>query len=120
MSNLTLELDAEALREATVQAMTGVLTPEVKEKILQKAITYILQPSTDSWNRGQTPLENALKDAILKVATQEAERLIKEDTEFSEKIKVLLRTTADKVFAQDQDKFAERIADAFVSSIRNS
>ena len=38
MSNLTLQLDSDALREATVQAMLGVLTQEVKNKMLENAI----------------------------------------------------------------------------------
>lgn len=38
MSELTLKLDGDALREATVQAMLGVLTPEVKAKMLESAV----------------------------------------------------------------------------------
>lgn len=118
MSSLTINLDADALREATVQAMAGVLTPEVKEEILQKAISNVLSPSTDSWNRGKSPLEIALQEATIQIARQEAKKLLDEDDEFRTKINALLKSTAEKILNSDMDKLAERMADAFVESMR--
>lgn len=118
MSSLTLQLDNDALREATAQALIGVLTPEVKAKIMQDAIQAVLKPSTDSWNRGKSPLDMAFEGAVRDLAHQEAKRLVAEDPVLSVKIKELMRATADKVLNSDQDKLAERMADAFCSSMR--
>lgn len=118
MSNLTIDLDGEALREATMQAMLGVLTPEVKAKLLESAVQAILKPSTDSWNKKKSPLELAFERAVEQVAGVEAKRMIEEDGEMRERIKELLRTTADKVLNADTDKLAQRMADAFADSMR--
>lgn len=118
MSNLTLQLDGDSLREATVQAMLGVLSEDVKAKMLENAIQAILKPSTNSWDKKKSPLELAFERAIDQVAHAEAKKMIEEDTSLREKIKDLLRSTADKVINTDHDKLAERMADAFVSSMR--
>lgn len=119
MSNLTLQLDGEALREATAQAILGTLTPEVRAKLLERAVQEVLAPSTDSWRRGQSPLDIAFRDAVEKVAHAEAKRLIEEDGELTGRIKELLRVTADRVLNADQEKLTARMADAFVASMRS-
>ena len=118
MSNLTLQLDGDALREATVQAMLGVLTPEVKAKMLENAVQAILRPSTNSWDNKKSPLELAFERAIERVANDEAKRMIENDEAIRERVQALLRSTADKVLNADADKLTQRMADAFVSSMR--
>lgn len=118
MTNLTLELDPTALSAATAQAIVGVLTPEVRERILQNAVLALLKPSTNSWENKKSQVELAFDRAVAAVAHDEARRLIAEDAVIREKIKALMRSTADKVLGADPDKLAERMADAFVSSMR--
>lgn len=118
MSNLTLQLDGDALREATVQAMLGVLTPEVKAKMLENAVQAILKPSTNSWEKNKSPLELAFERAVDRLANEEATRMVAEDPVMRERVKELMRTTADKVLGADMEKLAQRMADAFVSSMR--
>ena len=118
MSNLTLQLDGDALREATVQAMLGVLTPEVKAEMLKSAVQAILKPSTNSWDKTKSPLELAFERAVEQVANAEAKRMIEEDGAIRERVKELLRTTADKVLNAGPDKLAQRMADAFAASMR--
>jgi len=118
MSNITLQLDGDALREATVQAMLGVLTPEVKAKMLESAVQAILRPSTNSWENKKSPLELAFERAVEQVANAEAKRMIEEDGTMRERVKELLRVTADKVLDADMDKLAKRMADAFAASMR--
>lgn len=120
MSNITLQLDNEALREATVQAMLGVLTPEVKAKILESAVQEILKPSTNSWDKGKSPIEVAFQRAIETIAKEEAIRMVSENEEVRDKIKKLMLETAVKVIETDTDKLALRMADAFVDSIRRN
>lgn len=119
MTNLNLQLDPVALREATVQAISGILTPEVRAQILQEAIRAVLKPSTNSWEKGVSPLEKAFQDAVEKLAREEAKRYIEESPEVATKLKELLRETADKVLSVNRDKMVERMADAFVSSIKS-
>jgi hypothetical protein len=117
-SQLTLSLDGDALREATVQAMSGVLAPEIKAKMLENAIRTILAPGTDSWSHKKSPLELAFVEAVIQIAHQEVKRLVVEDKVFCEKLNTLMRATADKILSTDIDKFAGRMADAFVASFR--
>ena len=118
MSSLTLQLDGDALREATVQAMLGVLTPEVKSQMLEKAIQAMLKPSTNSWEKNKSPIEIAFEQAVDKVAREEAIRIVSEDPVLCDRIRELMRSTADKVLNADQEKLAQRMADSFVSSLR--
>lgn len=118
MSTISLNLDGDALREATVQAMLGVLTPEVKAKVLESAISALLKPSTNSWDNKKSPIELAFEGAVLNVARQEAQRLVAEDSPLRERMQSLLRDTADRVLNADTDKLAERMADAFAASMR--
>ncbi len=60
-------------------------------------------------NRRSTPL---------RIAQEEAHRLIKEDEKFVGELKTLLRAAAEKVIKIDLDKMANKMADAFVCSLR--
>jgi len=119
MTNVSLQLDPVALREATTQAIMGILTPEVRAQIIQTAISAILKPSTNSWEKGKSPLELAFENAVNDVARQEAKKYIADDPSVSERLRDLLRKCADKVLSADQDKLVERMADAFVSSLKS-
>ena len=101
-----------------MQAIMGVLTPETRERILQNAISALLKPSINSWENRKSPLELAFDRAVNSVAHEEARRMIEEDAVIRDRVKALLRMTADKVLGADVDKLAERMADAFVSSMR--
>lgn len=116
MSNLTLQLDNDALREATAQAMLGVLTQDVRNKILEHAIQNLLAPNT--WNNKKSPLEIAFNDAVVQVARVEARQMIEGDYMIRKRIKELMKVTADKILSADMDKLATCMADAFVASVR--
>jgi len=118
MTNLQLQLDPVALREAATQAIMGVLTPEVRQKMIEQAISAVLKPSTDSWNRDKSPLSQAFDAAIVQVAREEAKRLVSEDPTIRDRMTVLLRSTADKVLNMDAEKLSEKMAEAFVDSMR--
>ncbi len=119
MSSLTLQLDADALREATVQAMLGVLTPEVKATMVENAIKAILAPSANIWERRRPPLRAAFEDVVRRVAADEAARMIAEDSAIRDRVQALLRSTAERVLNTDQEKLAERMSEAFVSTMRS-
>lgn len=118
MSAITINLDPVALREATTQAIMGTLTPEVRADIIQKAISALLTPSTDSWDRNRSPIQKAFDDAVAKIAREVASEHVKADAALMLRIKELVRAASDKMFSMDQDKLAQRMADAFCDSIR--
>lgn len=68
MASLTIELDPVSLREATAQAIMGTLTPEVRTAVIERSIRDLLTSSTDSWDKGKTPLQKAFDLAVEKVA----------------------------------------------------
>lgn len=117
-TEIRLTLDGDALREATVQAMMGVLTPEARAAIIEKAIQALLAPSTSSYDRGKSPIQIAFDAAIDRVACATALKMVTEDGPLSQRIAELMRETADKVLAMDTGKLSTRMADAFVSSMR--
>lgn len=120
MATMTLELDPVALREATAQAIMGTLTPELREQMLRQSISKILSPSTDSWNRGKSPLEEAFEQATTQVAREIVKDMVAQDQAFMAQLRDLIRKVADKVLGCDVDKLAERMADAFTSSLRSA
>ena len=118
VTTMQITLDPVALREATGQAIMGILTPELRAQILQQAISALLAPSTNSWERGKSPIEQAFENAVGRAAHEAAFEYVKTDAVLMDRIKALLQQTADKVLAADPEKMAGRMADAFVSSMR--
>lgn len=118
MSQLSIQLDGDALRQATVQAINGVLSPEIREKIITEAIQELLRPSTNSWQKGQSAIERIFQESVTQVAREESLRLIKEDEVIREKIASTMRSVADQVLSTDVEKLAKNMADSFVASLR--
>jgi hypothetical protein len=118
MAEIRLELDPIALREATSNAIMGTLTPELREKIIRTAISQLLNAGTGSYGSGPSQLERAFGEAVSECARQEAKRLVAEDESIKAKMKELLADTAKRVLDADPDKLAQKMADAFVSSMR--
>ena len=116
MSQLSIQLDPVALREATSQAIMGILTPEVKERVIRTAINNLLGP-TDNYN-SKSQLQIAFDQAVVAVARESVKEMVANDQEIKEKVMELARETARKVFNMDTDKLAEKMADAFCSSIK--
>lgn len=118
MSEIRITLDPVALREATAQAIMGILTPEVREKMLRDAISQLLTPSTNSWDNKKSPLETAFAQAVTQVAREFANDLVKTDPEIATKMKELMRQTADKVLSVDADKLAQGMADGLIDALK--
>jgi len=118
MAQITLNLDGEALREATVQAMLGVLTPETRAQIMESAIRALLTPSTSSWDRNKSPIELAFEHAVGQIAREEAHKLVAEDEALRTRMKELLRVTADRLLDVDVDKLTERMANSLAESMK--
>lgn len=118
MSDITLKLDPVAMREATSQAIMGVLTAEVRTELIQSAIRQMLNPSKNSWEKGQSPIEVAFLAAANQVAREVALEVVKADEGMKVKLKELLEQAAAKILQTDTDKLAERMADSFVNSLR--
>ena len=117
MSTVTINLDPNALREATSQAIMGVLTPEVRADILQKAIAGLLNPSTNSWEKGQSPIQAAFDRAVTSVAFELAREYVANDAAVRDRIKALLTEAATKMLTVDTENFTARMADAFVEAL---
>jgi hypothetical protein len=117
MANLTLQLESDAMREAISQAILGTLTPEVQAEILNKAVQAVLAPSTNSWDRGKSPLERAFLNAIENVADIKAKELVEKDSEINDRVANLLRSAADKLFRLEDEKLSAVIANAFAQAL---
>lgn len=118
MASLTLELDPIALREATSQAIMGILTPELRAEMIQRAIASLLTASTDSWDKGKNPLQKAFDNAVERVAAQFAMETICKDEQVKAKLAELLIAAKEKLCVMDTDKLAEKMATAFISSLK--
>ena len=118
MTKIEFQLDPQAMREATNQAILGLLTPELKDQLLVRAIASLLQPSTDAWNRGKSPLDDAFERAVHIVARDMILAYIKDDVGIMSMLAELASEAGRKVLSADSGKLAERMADAFVASIR--
>lgn len=118
MNNFTINLDNEALRAATEQAIMGTLTPEMRDKILQGAVRSLIDTKQGAWGNRKSKLEEAFEQAVVNIARIEAQRLVGEDTELRARIEALLRAVADKVLSADVEKLADKMADAFAASMR--
>lgn len=119
MSSLTIQLDPVALREATSQAIMGMLTPELRAAMIERSISNLLSASTDSWDKGKTPLQKAFNEAVEQVARDLAKKAIATDTKLVTRVNDLLHQSIDKMLKTDPEKLTERMADAFIASLRS-
>lgn len=115
---ITVTMDAEALQQATMQALMGVLTPEMKDSLIQKAIQEIMKPQSKGYGSTKSVLELAFENGVERMCREEMIGILTADPALRERINALLRITADKVLSADQDKLTQRMADAFVQSLR--
>ena len=117
MSTLTVSLDPVALREATSQAIMGILTPEMREKLIRASIANLLDPSQNSWNRGKTPLQSAFNAAVEAVAQRIAAEYVAGNAEVVAKIRELMTAAMSKLVSVDADKLTEKMGEAIVKAI---
>lgn len=117
-TNLQIQLDPVALREATSQAIMGLLSPEVRAQIIQNAISALLLPSTNSWDRGISPLQSAFNQAVQQVARDVAQQEIVGNAEILAGLREMLLAVSKRVLSTEPEKLVERMADAFVQSVR--
>lgn len=115
----SVSLPPDAVQQATTQALMGILSPEVKEQLLQKAINAILCEK-NSYRDKKTLLECAFEDAVAQVAREEAVKMVKDDEQIRSKLQAVLRDTADKVLSTSPEQLAEKMAASFISSIRRA
>jgi ethanolamine ammonia-lyase small subunit len=120
MSEIRISLDPVALREATTQAIMGILTPEVKAQVIQEAIRSVLAPSTNGWDKGKSPLTLAFEGAVHKVAREVIEEQVVKDESIRARLSELLSQAKDKLLKLDQEDLGKKIADAFVASIEHA
>lgn len=115
MSTLSLQLDSEALQQATIQAITGVLTPEVREKIIVEAVTNGLK-SADRYSN-KTRIQEIFESAIYDIARKEALRMVAEDEGFAEAFKSLMSSAMTKAITADSEELSRKLADTFLEVI---
>ena len=118
MAEIRLSLEGDALREATMQAITGVLTPEMQAQMIQSAVEALLSPvQTFHSSRRETPIELAFREAVDMAVRKEAREMVENSAELRGHIAELLRLSIDKVIERDPDVIAGKIADAFLSQM---
>lgn len=122
MTNLTISLDETALREATMQAVMGILTPEHRDKLLKTAINELLIVETGSYGSKKSALQRAFEQAVETLAMKCAKELVETDTALKAKIDELMKDAFEKILNRDwADKtFVERIASGVIESISRS
>lgn len=116
MATLSIELDAEAIRTATAQALIGNMPAEAREKLLAIAVDNLLRENRDrGFGRGSTPLQDAFDAAVRTVAQTIAEEHVRDNPELVAKMRELVRKTADAVLGTADAKWEERLKEALVS-----
>lgn len=116
--NLTLSLDKDQLQAATVQAIVGQLTPEAMKGLIEQAVVSLLKTSDNFGRGGITPIEQAFNQAVAQVAREAAVKYVSETPELQQQLRELVERACQKLLKSDPDKYADRLADAFATSIR--
>ena len=116
MTSVIINLEGDALREATTQAMVSILSQEAKDKLVAKAIRELLVPS--GYGSKKSPLEDAFEIAIQNIAREECVKHVKEDPLIRQQITDLMVKVSAKILSSDLDKMADRMASSFVDSLK--
>lgn len=115
MSNITLTLDPIALREATSQAIMGILTPEMRQKMIEEAIKGVLTPPSSQYERNlPSPLQRAFDAATIEVARAIATDMVSKDERIAAKMRELVSAAVQRLTAIDTEKMTKLVVDAFV------
>lgn len=122
VAQVTLQLDEAAIREATVQALAGKLTPEAQAKMIEAGIRNVLTPDTSGYGSRRTPLEDAFRDAVTMRAREIAREVVVQDEALQAKLRELMADTIARMLTYSDEQartaFVSRLADAFVSTLR--
>jgi len=116
MSSLSIQLDPVALREATAQAIMGILTPEVRERLLRESVTQLLAPSTNSWDRGKSPIQQAFDNAVQQIANEIARDVVRNDPAITSKIRELLTKAFEKAVSVKEDVLVDKMVFALAGA----
>lgn len=122
MAAVTLQMDEAAIREATVQALMGKLTPEFQAQMIQGAIKSILTKDRGSYGDQLTPIERAFRDAVYTQATRIAREAVEQDAALQAKLRELMADTMARMLSHSDESartaFVDRMAQAFVGTLR--
>lgn len=122
MANVTLQMDEAAIREATVQALLGKLTPEFQAQLIQGAIQSILVKDRGSYGDSLSPIERAFRDAVYTQANRIARETVEQDAALQTKLRELMADTMARMLTHGDEAartaFVDRMAQAFVNTLR--
>jgi hypothetical protein len=124
MTALTINFtDSEALKNATVQALTGVLSPELKESLIKNAVEAMLvtPPKRNHYDVAtpKSPLQDAFEQAIFTFSRELAGEMVRADPAMQQKLREAMHVAADKLFTGEaQYLLGEALADAFAKMLK--
>lgn len=122
MANLTIQLDEGAIREATVQALVGHLTPEAKTKLIEGAIQSILTRDRGAYGTDLLPLERAFRSAVQDQVHKIAQEMVTADPALTGKLRELMADAMARMLTYTDEEartvFVAKMADAFVNSLQ--
>ena len=116
MANLNIQLDSDTLREATAQALLGILTEPVKQELIKEAIIALLQPKS-GFSGNYSKIQEAFNNAVYMIVRDEATKYIMETPEVKEKLIALMKQSAEKMLTCDVEDLTNKMRDAFVKAI---
>lgn len=113
--------DSEALKNATVQALVGALSPELKEELIRKGVeSLMLTPPARQgygYSEPKSPLQEVFETAIRQFARDLAIDMVKGDANLQVKLKEALHGAAEKMFAA-QYNLADILGEAFTTALK--
>lgn len=122
---MDLKLDQDAMQALVAKTIFESLTPEKREEILKSAIAYLAMPqeagSGYGSRRRDSPLEAAFKTAAEYVTTRIVTEQLKEDADFTAKVKAVMLEAVERAFNIDgggREKMVQAISDAIVAGLR--
>jgi hypothetical protein len=114
MADLTLKLDGEALQQATLQALVGQLTPEVREQLIASAVSKFIATPTDTRYGAKAPMVEAMERAMYEAMHQAARDLVAQDETIKPRLKKLLADTFERLVVSHPEQLTDVMASAFV------
>lgn len=87
---MEIKLDSESLATVAANAIFQEMDQATRDEVLKQAVKGLLTPSTSTWNRGKTPLQEAFDQALNNAARIAVEKTIRDDPVVSSHIHELL------------------------------
>jgi len=112
-----INLEQMGLHSVISAAILAALDQQSRELLIKGALEHLLTPGAGYSGKQASPLEDAFKHALNRLAFQLAEETLANDAAVKDKIQGLLSEAMETVFVTNREKTVTKIAESITEAM---